>query len=381
MERHAVAPRPDWQTIVEAQGLIWHSDGGTPYWDESAYYSFAAGEIDEIESATETLYELFLKAGDKIISTPEMLDVFGIPGYCHKAIKAAWKNEPPALNYGRFDLGYDGHGAPKLFEFNCDTPTSMLEAGVVQWAWKEALFPDLDQFNSLHERLIGRWAELRSRLPGQRLWVTHVADPSHEDTITATYMRDLAEQAGIATHAVVIDDLGLDEAGRIVDQDDQLISAIFKLYPWEWIVGEAYGEDIVRHLPETLWIEPIWKMIWSNKAVLQVLWQMFPDHPNLLAASVIKERIGASYVAKPFLAREGANIAVVERGEEIARSSGDYQAGLTMYQALYPLRDFGTGYPVLGCWVVDGQAAGMGIREDGLITGNTARFVPHVIRG
>ena len=95
-----------------------------------------------------------------------------------------------------------------------------------------------------------------------------------------------------------------------------MISAIFKLYPWEWIVSEAYGEDIVRHLPETLWIEPIWKMIWSNKAILQVLWNMFPDHPNLLAASVIKERIGASYVAKPFLAREGANIAVVERGRD-----------------------------------------------------------------
>ena len=94
-----------------------------------------------------------------------------------------------------------------------------------------------------------------------------------------------------------------------------------------------------------------------------------------------KERIGSSYVAKPFLAREGANIAVVERGAEIARSGGDYQAGLTMYQELYPLRDFGNGFPVLGCWMVDGQAAGMGIREDGLITGDTARFVPHVIRG
>jgi len=179
----------------------------------------------------------------------------------------------------------------------------------------------------------------------------------------------------------VLDDLGVDGSGRIVDQDDQLITAIFKLYPWEWIVGEAYGEDIVRHLPETLWIEPIWKMIWSNKAVLQVLWNMFPGHPNLLRASVIKEDMGPSYGAKPFLAREGSNIAVIERGEEIARSSGDYQEGLTMYQELYPLRDFGKGYPVLGCWVVDGQAAGMGVREDGLITGNTARFVPHVIRG
>lgn len=381
MERHAIAPRDDWQGKVEAQGLIWHSQDGEPYWDERAYYSFSLAEIEKIEAAAEAVYGLFLEAGERIVEDPEILDLFGIPEYCHRPLKAAWRNEPPSLNYGRFDFGYNGVGEPKLFEFNCDTPTSMLEAAVVQWDWKETLFPELDQFNSLHEKLLGRWAEIRARLPDQRIWFTHAADPSHEDTITTTYMRDLAEQAGLETLAVLIDDIGLDGRGRIVDADDQLITAIFKLYPWEWIVSERYGQDIVRHLPETAWIEPIWKMLWSNKAVLQVLWAMFPDHPNLLAASVIKEKIGTSYVAKPFLAREGANIEVVADGQSLARSAGEYRQGLTMYQALYPLRDFGNGYPVLGCWVVDGEAAGMGIREDGLITGNRARFVPHVIRG
>jgi glutathionylspermidine synthase len=122
-------------------------------------------------------------------------------------------------------------------------------------------------------------------------------------------------------------------------------------------------------------------MIWSNKAILPILWAMFPNHPNLLPASVRPEKIGSSYVAKPFLAREGSNIEVVERGRTIAHTTGEYRDGLTVYQELYPLRDFGNGYPVLGCWVVDGEAAGMGIREDGLITGNRARFIPHVIRG
>jgi glutathionylspermidine synthase len=35
---------------------------------------------------------------------------------------------------------------------------------------------------------------------------------------------------------------------------------------------------------------------------------------------------------------------------------------------------------VLGAWVIDRQAAGMGVREsDGPITGNLSRFVPHRI--
>jgi glutathionylspermidine synthase len=381
VERHAIAPRADWQGIVESQGLIWHSDGGEPYWDESGYYSFPLAEVEKIEAATEEVYRLFVEAGDAITAEPEMMAMFGIPDWCHNAVRSAWEVEPPALNYGRFDFGYNGEGEPKLFEFNCDTPTAMLEAGVVQWEWKEQVFPELDQFTSLHEKLIGRWAALRPRLWGQRIWFTHTADPSHEDTITTTYMRDLASQAGVETHAVVIDDIGLDADGRIVDEQDRLISAVFKLYPWEWIVIEPYGRDIVRHLPDTVWIEPIWKMIWSNKAVLPLLWSMFPGHPNLLAASLRKEEMGGSYMAKPFLAREGSNIEVVRGGETVARSQGEYRGGLTVYQELYRLKDFGRGYPVLGSWIVDGAAAGMGIREDGLITGNRARFVPHVIRG
>ena len=382
MERRIAPPRPDWRARVESLGLIWHTGpDGTPYWDEGAHYRFSREEIDGIESATAELYRLFLLAGEEIANDRDALDVFGIPEYCHAPIRDAWRREPPALNYGRMDLGYSGAGEPKLFEFNCDTPTAMLETGVIQWDWRETVFPQLDQFTSLHEKLIGRWAALRARLPGGELWFAHTADAASEDTLTTTYMRDLAQQAGLTTRGVVIDDIGLDEAGRFVDGENRPMSAAFKLYPWEWLVNETYGPDLVRNLSETAWIEPIWKMIWSNKAVLQVLWAMNPRHPNLLAASVRQEAVGPNYVAKPFLSREGSNIRVVNDGREVARSEGAYAGGLTLYQELFPLPDHGGGYPVLGSWLVDGEPAGMGIREDGLITGDTARFVPHVIEG
>jgi glutathionylspermidine synthase len=53
-------------------------------------------------------------------------------------------------------------------------------------------------------------------------------------------------------------------------------------------------------------------------------------------------------------------------------------------QQLCALPDFagpdGPHHPVLGAWVVDGEAAGLGIREsDGLITDDLSFFVPHTI--
>ena len=44
-------------------------------------------------------------------------------------------------------------------------------------------------------------------------------------------------------------------------------------------------KPILPRFAETLWLEPVWKMMWSNKAVLAVLWDLFPGHPNLLPAS------------------------------------------------------------------------------------------------
>ncbi|NWP29040.1 glutathionylspermidine synthase family protein, partial [Escherichia coli] len=86
----------------------------------------------------------------------------------------AWEEEPPALNFGRFDLGYSGDGPPKLFEFNCDTPTSLVEAAVIQWDWKEAVFPALDQYNGLHERLVDKWRDIAPLLPGGHVHFAHV---------------------------------------------------------------------------------------------------------------------------------------------------------------------------------------------------------------
>jgi glutathionylspermidine synthase len=381
MQRFEIEPRQGWQQLVEAKGLIWHTtESGAVYWDESGYYKFRLEAIKMIESITTELYNMFIAAGEFIVNDKDMLDVFGIPEFCHQAIRDAWAKEPPALNYGRFDLGWNGGlEEPKLFEFNCDTPTSMLEAGVIQWDWKEQVFPGLDQYTSLHEKLMGKWADIRPYLPGQRVWFAHTDDSAAEDTITATYMRDLAQQAGLETFGVVVDDIGVDADGIFVDGENQIMTAIYKLYPWEWLVSERYGPQLIKNLPAQLWIEPIWKMMWSNKAILEVLWRMYPNHKNLLKSSVKQEEFGSTFVAKPFLAREGANVELVNCGQTIAKTEGLYQEGLMMYQDLYPLKDFGHGYPVLGAWTVDGEPAGMGIREDGLITGNTARFIPHVI--
>ncbi len=397
MRRTIMTPRPDWQGIVEQHGLIWHTADGKPYWNESACYRFTAAEIDLLEAATAELYRLCMAAGQHVIDN-NLFPRFGIPEYIVPLIRRAWDEEPPALNHGRFDLGFDGVHPPKMFEYNCDTPTAMLETAVIQWEWKEAVFPHEkfqpsslkdrlfghapatpppDQFNSLHDKLLAKWKDIAPYLKSRALHFTHVNDDAGEDTLTVAYLRDLAEQAGLTSTGIFARDLGWNSASkRFVDLDNRPIDVLFHLYPWEWLVNEQFGPHIVDSFDSMNWIEPVWKMILSNKAILPVLWELNPGHPNLLPCYF--EPKGSSYVKKPFLAREGANVTVVKDGAAVAGSVGDYGHEGYVYQDLYDLPDFDGNRPVLGSWIVDGEPAGMGIREDGLITCNTARFVPHV---
>lgn len=377
MIRRTLAPRPGWQAKVEALGLIWHSTPERPYWNESAAYIFTSAQIATLEAATAELYRLYLAGGQAAIDR-DLLGHFGIPAFAHSAIRAAWDAEPPALNHGRFDLGWNGTGDPKLFEFNADTPTGLLEAAVIQWAWKQDCFPGHDQFTSLHETLIARWRDIGAYLAPAPVHFVHADGGSGEDAVTVAYLRDTAREAGLFTRAIAARDIGWDGRG-FVDLERDAMRSVFHLYPWEWLLAEAFGQRLIDTLHQTHWIEPIWKMLFSNKAMLALLWELFPGHPNLLETQYAP--LAGDQVRKPLFAREGANVSVLRDGSMIAETGGGYGAEGFVHQRLYPLPAFDGNYPVLGCWIVDGAPCGLGVREDGLITTDTARFVPHLIEG
>jgi glutathionylspermidine synthase len=374
MQRIASTPRADWQKKVEAAGLTWHTTEDHAYWNESAFYEFTAKEVDLLASATNELEEMTRQVAQYVIDN-QLYSKMGIPELAVSLIERSWEAEPPSL-YGRFDLMYDGCHPPKLLEYNADTPTSLIEAAVVQWYWLEETHSASDQFNSAHERLIALWRDLAPHIPGHR--VDFCAMDDVEDWTTATYLGDTAQQAGLATSLFPIEEIGWD-GERFVGPDDQPLTAVFKLYPWEWMVREEFGKYL--GVAKTVWLEPPWKMLLSNKGILPLLWELYPGHPNLLAASFERPSC-PDWVRKPLLGREGRNVTLHQAGGEI-ETGGVYGEEGFVYQDVAPLRSFDGMYPVIGSWVIGhdegNSAAGIGIRESDIpITTNLSMFVPHV---
>jgi glutathionylspermidine synthase len=372
MQRISISPRTDWQKKLEEIGFGFHTINGT-YWNESAYYLLSEREVLNLETATQELYEMCLTAVQYVIDN-KMYHLFGIPEHVVPVILKSWNDDAPAI-YGRFDFGYKD-GQIKMFEFNADTPTSLFEAGVVQWKWLEDFAPQEDQFNSIHEKLVDYWLFLSNYIPDKNLYFTCVKG-NLEDLTTTEYMRDCAAQSGkFNPHLIFIDDIGFD-GESFVDVDGAKINNIFKLYPWEWLCEEEFG----KHVDKAMWIEPAWKMILSNKAILPVLWSLFPNHPLLLESYFDSPHHMQRFVKKPLLSREGANIDIFHGDSIVESSTGVYSDGKFIYQEYFDLESFSGNFPVIGSWVIGQEPAGIGIREDnGRITSNNSQFVPHLFK-
>ncbi len=378
MKRHLITPRNNWEQKVEELGFGFHSTD-VAYWDESVYYEFSMSEVNRMEKATNDLWEICLEAVQYVIDN-KLYNKFHIPEWFVPHIEDSWNNDAPAI-YGRFDFTFKD-GIPKLLEFNADTPTSLFESAVVQWDWLQDFNSKKDQFNSIHEKLIAYWKYLKEYLHNYTLHFATIKD-TLEDLTTTEYMRDCAMQAGLDTSFIYIEDIGWDKTNEVfVDLQDFPIKNIFKLYPWEWLVNEEFGNNILADKNKSFWVEPSWKMILSNKAILPILWQLNKGHENLLECYFEGNQymLGADYVKKPILSREGANIQMIKNYSVLSETDGEYGSEGFIYQELCPLPEFDNNYPLVGSWIVGQEAAGIGIRESSnLITNNLSRFVPHLI--
>jgi glutathionylspermidine synthase len=384
MQRIRCPERDDWPATAEACGFDFHTIDGERYWDERAYYAFTLAEIEQqIEAPTGEIDAMCLELVNRAVDDEQYLSRLKIPEAYWPLIAESWRRADGSL-YGRLDLNFDGNGPAKLLEYNADTPTSIFEAAVFQWTWLEQaaerrIIPHTaDQFNSIHERLIEAWKKLGS---GRALHLTGTTE-NPEDAGTLAYLEDTAAQAGLVTTMIDIEDIGWREQGGFVDLDNRDIELAFKLYPWEWMFRDAFGAKLTES--PTRWIEPPWKAVLSNKGILPLLWEMFPNHPNLLPAYFEDDpraaELGASFVRKPLYSREGANVTLVAEGVPFAEQEGPYGAEGFVRQAFASLRNFSQQYPVVGSWLVDHTPCGLSIREDqGPITGNSSRFLPHAI--
>ncbi len=382
-----IKARPDWQNRVCDLGFsFFEVSQRYPYWVEDRYMRFSSEQIDQIDNASETLHDMAIKAVQYVFEH-DLLDKFGIPESFHSLLRHSWKTDKSYL-YGRFDFAWDGKNAPKMLEYNAQTPTSLFEASVVAWDWMSAnvergLLPqDTDQFNILDEQLIAQFRRLLvDKQPETNILHFIVCEDSEEDLRTVKYLAACADEAGWESVWLDVHSIQLTSDYRFADHNSKLMTTAFWLYPYEFAFLDEYAQYIENSGMK--FIEPLWKVLLSSKALLPVLWKLYPEHDNLLPCYFSDDpnsQFIGDKVVKPIYSREGANITIVMDGESVETSQGNYGEEGFITQQYWPLAEFEHGRCVIGSWIIGRVAAGISVRESkSRITDDVARFVPHVI--
>lgn len=396
MKRVSIEARKDWLPQLTAEGVLWTTTEEGPYWAEAMvqpkYYSFTRAEQEQLEKAANEIHEMCLETMEWLFTCDtkkqnEIFNMFNIPYDSRDQIIRSWEDDEWGL-YGRFDFIMTENG-PKLLEYNADTPTILIESASSQWNWfndqREKFHQEAFQFNEIHEALVNHWRDMSTyNAIGDK--ISFVATTHVDDFATIAYMAETASEAGLNVKMFDIAEIQLGDDGNFYDIEGQHIDTCFKLYPWEWLYEDDFGKAI--GWSNTRFIEPTWKMMLSNKALLVLLYERYPDCEWLVPAYMEDDfdRLNLftyenpKWVSKPLLSREGCNVHIFEYGGESEFTDGNYAEEPRIVQQYIEWKDFDGFYPMLGVWMVGSDAVGLGIREDdSRITGNNSRFIPHVV--
>ncbi|WP_086257196.1 glutathionylspermidine synthase family protein [Campylobacter vicugnae] len=377
---------------LESIGFGWHTDLDGSRYISNELVSITQDEAEAFYEATNELYDMYVVAAEYVINN-DLFHELGIPFNLVDIIKASWENDVHWHLYGRFDLAGGIDGKPiKLIEFNADTPTSLFETAIIQWAMLK--FNNLDeaaQFNDVYEALVENFKRLITLeedtskfdeyYEGWKILFSSIAGSS-EDENTTRLLEAAARDAGFECDFAFVDEVSFDDENGIF-WNGQNWEYWFKLIPWEMIaIDESDLALIIKNIiknQKAIILNPAYTLLFQSKGIMKILWDLYPNHPLLLESS-FEPLKGKKQVKKPFLAREGANVSIINSDGSIEiQNDGEYANGKFLYQefADFAKDENGNSYQAGMFFAFEGCA--LGFRKGKDIIDNYSKFVGHII--
>jgi len=216
-------------------------------------------------------------------------------------------------------------------------------------------------------------------------------DRDKEEVYHALYMKSAIEKAGIPCKIVRgVKGLQWDDEGWVCDADGVRIKWVWKTWSWETALDQIRAdladdeENLRLHKTvdrritpprlvdvllreEVMVFEPLWTLIPSNKAILPVLYAMYPNNRYLLNSQydLTDGLRQTGYVAKPIVGRCGANISIFNRDNDLLKeTSGQFDDREQIFQELFRLPRIEGDNVQIGTFSVGGTYGGACVRVD-----------------
>lgn len=378
---------------LESIGFHWHTDDDTTSYISDEVVVISEDEASAYYDAANELYDMYCEAGEYVIEN-NLFHELNIPFNLVEIIKASWENDVHWHLYGRFDLAGGIDGKPiKLIEFNADTPTSLFETAIIQWALlKSNNLNEASQFNSLYESIKDNFKRFVTLDTPTEEFENYYKDlnfkilfssisHSIEDENTVKLLQHIASETGYETDFAYIDDVEFSDDG--ISKDDKLFEFWFKLIPWEDIaIDEGELAVILTQIinnQKAIILNPAYTVMFQSKGFMKVLWDLYPNHPLLLETS-FEPLKNKKQVEKMCFGREGANTAIINTDNSLeVKTDGEYDNFKPIYQEFVEFpKDHNGDFYQAGVFYAY-EACGLGFRKGGIILDNYSKFVGHIV--
>lgn len=377
---------------LEELGFSWHTDNDGSKYISDELVKISTDEAEAYYSATNEIYDMYVEAAEYVIENNLFFDL-GIPFNLVDVIKKSWENDVHWHIYGRFDLagGIDGK-AIKLIEFNADTPTSLFESALLQWAiLKHNNMDEGSQFNTIYESISNNFKRLVTlfddvelfdeRYDGWKILFSSISNNDEEEA-TTRLLQQMATDAGFNTAFEYLENTHFDEDG-IYDSNENSYEYWFKLYPWEDITVDepelATTLTNIMQNQKAIILNPAYTLLFQSKGMLKILHDMFPNSPYLLKTS-FEPLKGIKQVEKSVFGREGANTKIIEiNGNVVEQTDGPYDNYKKVYQEYVEFAKDSSGTKYQAGVFFAYEACGVSFRKGSEIMDNMSKFVGHVI--
>ena len=377
---------------LEELGFTWHTDSDNSKYISESLVQITTDEAQAYYNAANELYDMYVKAAEYVIENNLFFEL-GIPFNLIDAIKKSWENDVHWHIYGRFDLAGGIDEKPiKLLEFNADTPTSLFETALLQWALlKENAMDESKQFNSVYEAIQQNFKRVITlfddtelfdkRYDGWKILFSSIYG-NEEEEATTRLLQQIATDAGFNTGFEYLENVKFDENG-IFDRDDNQYEYWFKLYPWEDIaVDEPELATLLTNIMQNqsaIILNPAYTLLFQSKGMLKILYDLFPDSPYLLKTS-FEPLEGVKHVEKSVFGREGANIKIFSADKKLLnQQDGPYGNYKKVYQEYVELNMDESGAKYQAGVFFAYEACGLSFRKGSEIMNNMSKFVGHFI--
>lgn len=341
------------------------------------YYEASLHLIQQLISVTNELHRMFVIATEHVIAHPNSWATFGFPPqFWPRALRSFAANDHTFS--GRLDFSIRaGHGI-KCFEYNADSASCLLECAVTQESWSKYVgLGGIDAGATTHPKLVAAWKTLG--IPkGAFIHFLHDTDP--EEIYHALYVMSTAQEAGFeCKNFDSVKGFSFDEQGKPLDPDGRPVEYIWKSWSYTTLFSQWMVEDLRRSgtprvadicLSENViaLFEPLWSAIPASKAILPVLSELFPNHPNLLRSAweLTPELKQGGYVKKPVSGRIGENISLFAPGQEKpeVELAGRFERNTHIVQERCDLPSFNGEYVQVNTFVIAGTYGGTVLRVD-----------------